>query len=374
MARIHIEKAEIEKALKIVGTCVVPNRALPISEYIRITTRGDRIKMEAANSGAGIRTYAGMDIPTEDMSFCVNYKDLARYVGAISDDYVSIEVDLPGNCITVMHSGGELAMPVVSAKDFPETDSPGEGCQEFAIPGGSLSSWLQKVKGFAASDPLRPYLNGAHIRGEGRTLSVSASDSKVLFYDSMEITTEMEPFGATIPTATFESIISISEKAETITVITDGKKLWLKSGSTTIAVVLLVGQYPNVRSIIPGQHLFEASVPRKALLDALKRIGLAVGSKSHIIKFTFSDSGVLTILHQNASDMKTASESVSYEGGINFTICFGHEAFIRALSAMESDNVLIRTNDPRHAAVLKEPEGADCQTVLVMPMAVAGVK
>lgn len=369
MAKIHIEKAELERILKIAGSCVIPNRTFPISEFVRVTTKGDRIKIEAANTVAGIRTYAGMDMETEETSFCVNYKDLLRYVGAIADDSVTIDVKGDENCITIMHSGGELTLPSVDAKDFPEIAAPGcEGCHEFKISGETMSAWLQTVKNFVVEDNLRPVFNGAHLEGVDGHLTLSASDTKVLYNDSVCLDATDEPFAANIPSAAFGAVVSICEKAEEVSVTVGEQKVWVKSGSTVLSIVLLVGKYPNVKSIIPHQHLFEATVSKKRLLESLKRLGIAVGVQSHMIELNFSPSGALTLKHQNIGEMKTASESITYDGSIDYSMCFGYESFMKALSAIDSENVVMRMNDPMHMAVLKEVGGSEDKTILVMPM------
>lgn len=370
MAKIHIEKAELEKMLKIVGTCVVPSKILPISEHIRITTKGGRIKAEAANSGGGIKTYASLGMETEDMSFCVGYKDLSRYVSAVADDEITLDVDLKNNEVNVMHSGGGLAMPCVDAKDFPEMETPGEGCECVTLAGSLLADWLQRSKGFTVPDNLRPILGGAYIQLKDGILSISASDTKVLFYDAAGAASANGTFGADIPTSAFSAITTMAEKAETVTIHTDGKKAWFKTGSTTLMVLLIVGKYPNVQSIIPSTFNYEVKVSRERLLESLKRISLAIGAQSHIIKFVFSDIGTLSISHDNLGEMKTARESLAYDGALNFTVGFGHEAFMKAVSAMTSDNISFRMTDPTHAVVLKEADGPEEKTVLVMPMVV----
>ena len=75
MKRIHIKKAEFERVLALGSQCVVPSRALPLSGYIRISVKGDKLKVEAFNALSSIRVYGTLDMETEECSFCVDCKD-----------------------------------------------------------------------------------------------------------------------------------------------------------------------------------------------------------------------------------------------------------------------------------------------------------
>lgn len=327
------------------------------------------MKVEATNSVGGIKTYVDTDITSGDFSFCVHYGDLSRYINAVTDDYITMIVDMEDKVVKVQHSGGEISIPCIDANDFPEMENANnEECHQFAITGDTLSDWLQKAKGFVSSDQLRPFLMGAYIKAEGDTLSVAASDRTSLYCDSISSEPFEEPFDAIVPVTAFNAITSISDKADTVQVSTNGKKIWLKSESTTLMSVLLEGKYPNIKSVIPAGSQYEATVSKKSLVEALKRIGFAIGVQSHVIKFSFSDSGTLTLSHENIGDMKTASESTTYEGGINFTIGFGRDSIVKAISAIDSNDVVMQFNAPNKAAILKEPEGSEGKIVLVMPI------
>ena len=75
MQRIHIQKAEFERVLALGSQCVVPSRALPLSGYVRISVKGDKLKVEAFNELSSIRVYGTLDMETEECSFCVDCKD-----------------------------------------------------------------------------------------------------------------------------------------------------------------------------------------------------------------------------------------------------------------------------------------------------------
>ena len=90
MQRIHIQKAEFERVLALGSQCVVPSRALPLSGYVRISVKGDKLKVEAFNELSSIRVYGTLDMETEECSFCVDCNDLAKFVKAVSDNDITI--------------------------------------------------------------------------------------------------------------------------------------------------------------------------------------------------------------------------------------------------------------------------------------------
>lgn len=372
MVSIIIPKEDFKRILKIGGQCTCSSRTIPLCEFVRITTKNDRVKLEASNPNTSIKTYTSLSNPTEEVSFCVNHKDITNYVSAIGDDDVRMNVDTEANAVTIAHTGGELVLPCVDAKDFPEFENSGnDNTVSFDADASTILRWLSTCKDFVSDNELRPALCGALLSGGDGKIGVSASDSKILFNDEVENDNISGHFSLIINSAAFGAITSILEGQETVRITSDEKKVWFTVGSTTLSVLLTKGAFPNVKSIIPANSEHTIALTTKELRGSLKRIGLAVGQTSHVVKFMFEETGLLNIVHENLVASKKATETLSYEqgSGIKFSVGFNFNALSKALNAIDGEDIIMKMNDPKKAVVFNEGDGSS-KVILVMPVAI----
>lgn len=373
MAKIQILKDDLKKVLTVGGSCVIPDKTYPMSEYVRMTTKDDHLKVEATNSVTSIKVYTTLEVPTEELSFCIKHKDVLSYINAISDEDVTMDVDLENNYVKVVHTCGEYSIPCLDAKDFADfINAPKDTGMVLSLDGATLGGWLKRAKNFAAEDKLRPNINGAYLLKQGDTLSIAASDRTLLFYEECRDFDGREDFGIIIPASAFQAVSQAVEKEPEVTIITDGaNKAWFKTGSAVLSTCLAVGKYPNVKSIIPAHSDIEVSVQKKQLLEALKRIGLSIDTgTSHAVRFTFKSNGTLDIAHENTIFSKAASETIVYDesSGIAFGILLGYDHLVKAVNALDGEHVKFLMNQPNKPILFKDDTNED-RLVLQMPMA-----
>ena len=372
-SEILIDREEFAGTLKTLGQCAVTDKAIPMSGYVRITTRGDRMKVEARTELASMRIYTGLLKDSCEQSFCVGYKELASIVSLVKDDCVRLIPEDECMRLRIRHESGSMSLPCAPASDFPDFTAPTDSITAAAtLPSRLFESWMSVAGRFSATDDLRPVLNGMHIHMEGDTVTVSASDGHLLFNDTETVPGQDCRFDIIVGSRAFSAIASVTGGADTFVLKTDQSKAWFVSGSTTLCVTLTEGRFPNVKAVIPASSPMHVTLDREALAGAMKRIGVIVKMATPSLKLTFGDDGILSIEHDDADFAQSVCETLRYssdgEPAAGFRIAFSYKCLMKIMEAVSSGCLEMLLTAADKAAVFRESDVRPDKTLLLMPL------
>ena len=339
MQRIHIKKAEFERVLALGSQCVVPSRGLPLSGDVRISVNGDKLKVEAFNEVSSIRVYGTLDIETEECAFCVDCKDLANFVKAVSDDDITILLD--EKSMTLLHSKGECVFPILPAEDFPE---PSVGTDDgvnptFSIDGATLVRWIGYAKYFVSQDELRPNISGIYMYCQGGKIGFCATNQITLITEEIS-TEEFADLNTSliINNKAFASIVNVFKDADLVTISVGDNSVMLSSGNVCMYIRKTTSAFPNFRILFNNFGNQFVMFRRCDMVEALKRISLCCNNTSKRIFLTFCN-GSINIRHDNLIDNKSASESISYDGDCALSFCFITDNLLKAVLNTSTDEI-----------------------------------
>ena len=351
------------------GMCSAPDKVLPMSEYVRITTKCTRIRMESSGRLASVKAYADAGSVSEDVSFCVSAKGLSAYLAAITDPSIVIEADLEGHRMSLLHSGGKLEMPCADASDFTDFENPPKDASSVRMRAADMTGWMDACRLFAANDELRPVLGGMRLMTEGDIMTACASDGHMLFYDgTRDGESDMDGLNVIIPSAAFGFIQDMVKGEDSFVMKHTADSIWIYAGTSVLSVRLVDGRYPNVKAIIPSADsaVLNAVVDRAMLMESMKRISLMASATSNLARFEFGPE--LSVTAEDADFARKAEEKLPVRCEGSMTIGFSCKSMMKALSVMEGDTVTFRLYGPDKAALLSEAGGDSLKTVLLMPM------
>ena len=339
MQRIHIQKAEFERVLALGSQCVVPSRALPLSGYVRISVKGDKLKVEAFNELSSIRVYGTLDMETEECSFCVDCKGLENFVKAVSDDDITILLD--EKSMTLIHSKGECVFPIVPAEDFPESSvGTDDGVNPtFSLDGATLVRWIGYAKDFVAQDDLRPNISGIYMYCQDGKIGFCATNQTNLITDEIS-TEEFADLNTSliINKKAFASIVNVFKDADLVTISVGDNSVMFASRNLRMYIRKTTAAFPNFRILFNNFGDQFVVFRRCDMVEALKRISLCCSNASKRIYLTFCD-GSLNIRHDNLIDNKSASEDISYDGDCALSFCFITDNLLKAVLNTSTDEV-----------------------------------
>lgn len=338
-----------------------------ILKFAKITTKGNRMKIEANNQEAGIVKYVDLIDCDQDGAFLIDIAEFSKFVSKINSDNVEIDVD--GEDVTVRHSKGKASFVTQDPSEYPSFTMNNDESVEFAIPASVLGSAIEKGKGFVSSDMTRPQMSAILAYIKDGKFGFCATDTHKLTHGKIatDISGNVEWL---IMPAAFGALLKGCAESEDVVVKTNQKKTLYRFGNTHIVTSQATGKYPNFERVIPKEYTIECEVGKDDVLDALKRITLFLDNTG-CIKADFSRMD-MNLSVDNIDYAKKSVENITHSG-CNGEIAIGVSALnlTACIGAFRQDDIIIRMTDSSRPIVFVHKDNPDFIT-LTMPMQLVG--
>ena len=254
-------------------------------------------------------------------------------------------------------SSGSSTLPFFNPDDYPECKSVEEGFKTVVFTGASLVDGISKTIYASSDEDNRPVMNSIFFDIKPEAATLVASDLQKLTCYTADDVKATEPCSFILNkrhAAILKSVIGRDE--EEITIEFDSKTVIFKFDDTTVICSLVVGKYPDYRTIIPQNNSNILRINRLVLLNTVRRISVCSPKGSNHIKFDLTP-GSLEISAQDPGFEIAAHEKVSCQyDGSELTIGFKSTHIIEMLSNMSCDEVVMKFVDKRRSALLQPSE------------------
>ena len=141
-----------------------------------------------------------------------------------------------------------------------------------------------------------------------------------------------------------------------------------EAGPVRLTTMLIEGDFPNYKGLIPSAHPNRLTVSREALLEGVRRVKL-LAREATPVRLAMSNDGLdLVAVTQ---DVGQAHESLDakYEGA-ELTVAFNPDYLLQGIEVLPGDEVLLETVDSLKPALVKSPEHPEF-LYLLMPVRVS---
>lgn len=254
-------------------------------------------------------------------------------------------------------SSGSSTLPFFNPDDYPECKSVEEGFKTVVFTGASLVDGISKTIYASSDEDNRPVMNSLFFDIKPEAATLVASDLQKLTCYTADDVKAAEPCSFILNkrhAAILKSVIGRDE--EEITIEFDSKTVIFKFDDTTVICSLVVGKYPDYRTIIPQNNSNILRINRLVLLNTVRRISVCSPKGSNHVKFDLTP-GSLEISAQDPGFEIAAHEKVSCQyDGSELTIGFKSTHIIEMLSNMSCDEVVMKFVDKRRSALLQPSE------------------
>lgn len=254
-------------------------------------------------------------------------------------------------------SSGSSTLPFFNPDDYPECKSVEEGFKTVVFTGASLVDGISKTIYASSDEDNRPVMNSIFFDIKPEAATLVASDLQKLTCYTADDVKAAEPCSFILNkrhAAILKSVIG--RDVEEITIEFDSKTVIFKFDNTTVICSLVVGKYPDYRTIIPQNNSNILRINRLVLLNTVRRISVCSPKGSNHIKFDLTP-GSLEISAQDPGFEIAAHEKVSCQyDGSELAIGFKSTHIIEMLSNMSCDEVVMKFVDKRRSALLQPSE------------------
>lgn len=360
-----IEKKEFFKMLSIASSFAGKSKALPITDNVRFTIKGNRYKLESCDGTNGIRVYGNLTDGSGDVQFLVEPSALSSYMKLVSDEYVSVSVMIDEKRMVLSHKSGLSEFPIMESSQFPESFS-GEEKSVCQIESSVLKDFIESGMAFASNDELRPIMCGIYIYNKDGEFGYCSTDTHCLSHKKFS-SENTEDYSFIVPNYAFRGVKDVLSSCDSVSIsrIGDGK---IKIGGSGYAVCYVEpnGNYPNFKAVIPSERKIVTSARKEDILEAVMRAKVSIPA-SRLVIFDISENHILVSACDNDFSRKT-EERVECKSNGSIRIGFNLDKIVKCVSCVESEEINICTiNETRPALVFGSGDDESC-VVLVMPM------
>ena len=356
--KLVISSSELLKGLLTVAKAIPAKTTEAILEDYLFVLSGDKLEVTASDKEITMKTCISIDPvrPEDEGRIAVPARQLNDLLKELPDQPITIST-ISENQFECTWSSGSSTLPYFNPDDYPEAQSAGEDATTIEFPAQSLADGIGKTIYASSDEDNRPVMNSIFFDITPDSTTLVASDLQKLTCYTADDVKAAEPCSFILNkrhAAILKSVIG--RDVEEITIEFDSKTVIFKFDNTTVICSLVVGKYPDYRTIIPQNNSNILRINRLVLLNTVRRISVCSPKGSNHIKFDLTP-GSLEISAQDPGFEIAAHEKVSCQyDGSELTIGFKSTHIIEMLSNMSCDEVVMKFVDKRRSALLQPSE------------------
>jgi DNA polymerase-3 subunit beta len=353
------------KEIAIAQEIISSKNAISILSNIYLETKNETLFIKATDIKVNFET--NLPVTVNESGSCTVYGD--KFLGilnAIPDG--ELEFEQSDTKITIRPALKKIKFQLksIASDKFPEFPVPKEKTT-FEFPIKEFKKMIKQTVFAVSDDETRYFMNGVFFEKQEDKLNMVATDGRRLAIISKDAGPDIEDFeGIIVPPKILNIIIKRAGDEGPIALSVTDKIIFVTFGSYHLSSVLIEGDFPNYRRVIPESQSHSFTVNRIEMLDALKRVSLLVEQKSRRVYLGISP-GVISVSSEE-SEMGTAREEIPcrYDGD-EVSIALNYRYIEEPFKEMEEDEIEIFFSEATKAITIKPVPAGDFFHI-VMPM------
>ena len=365
--RFSLSSTALSNKLVALSRVINSKNPLPILADFLFEIKDNTLYLTASDSENTVKTSLELTESDSNGSFAVGNHTLLEAIKTISEQPITIEVDIINGLAKISYQNGLFSLPIDNSDEYPQTQEVDANANTIIISSNILSDNITRSVFATGQEEIRRVMNGIYFDLTPECLSIVATDGHKLVRNKVLNITSESPASFILPKKPATLLKGMLNKDGGDVVIKfDDRNAEISFSDGTLTCRLIEGRYPNYNSVIPASNPNQLRVDRLALLSALRRVQPFANGSSNLIRFRI-DNGVLQLDAEDFDFSKTATERMSCEyNGNPMSIGFKGASFIEILGNFESSDVILQLADPSRAGLVIPSEQPENQDVLML--------
>lgn len=361
--KISVRRDNLAQALQIVSRMVKNRVTLPVLANIMLATDKGRLKLSATDLEAAVVTWVGVKID-EEGALTIPARTLVDFISTISDETITLTSE--GADVLIKTAKNMATIKGIAAEEFPiipqiNSDSPIE------IPAGTLKQAILSVAVAAALDETRPVLSGVLLRFRGTELKIVSTDSYRLAELTYKISAAEKPQDVILPARTANELARILPSDDSIVSINLGdNQAEFKFAEIQFVSRQIEGTFPDYEQIIPKDFVFEFTLPKRDLEEAIKLNNIFARDAGNNIKVSTTDGEVIINSISAQSGDAEARLKVAAKGS-PLTVAFNAKYLLDGLNVLIGEEATVGLSGPLSPGMITNPEDKGFKYI-IMPL------
>ncbi|MDR1970643.1 MAG: DNA polymerase III subunit beta [Treponema sp.] len=253
----------------------------------------------------------------------------------------------------------------IAAEKFPEFAV--STVESFDLPIRDFKDMIEQTIFAVSDDETRYFMNGVFFEKAEDKIIMVATDGRRLAYIAKTADSAIKDFsGIIVPPKILNILAKRAGDEGPVSISVTDKTIFIKFGSYSLSSVLLEGQFPNYRRVIPENLGNSCSINRLDTLDALRRVSLLVEQKSRRVYLGLAPGSMA--VYSEDSELGTAREEIpcKYDGP-EVSIALNYHYLEEPFKAMDEEDIVIKFGDTTKAIIVQPVPERDLFHI-IMPM------
>jgi DNA polymerase-3 subunit beta len=358
------ERSVLLKEIAIAQEIVSSKNPISILSNIYLNAENDSLTIKATDIKVNFETKVPVTV-TEPGSATVIGEKFLGILNSIPEG--DLEFEQNDIRITIKPAAKKIKFQLksIASDKFPEFPVSNDAAS-FDLPVRDFKDMILQTVFAVSDDETRYFMNGVFFEKQDNKLIMVATDGRRLAFISKSHGNIKDFAGIIIPPKILTIIMKRAGEEGSVSISVTDKTVFVQFGSYQLSSVLIEGQFPNYKRVIPENQINTIVINRVEMLDALRRVSILVEQKSRRIYLGVS-SGVMTVSSEE-SDIGAAKEEISCKyDGPDVSIALNYRYIEEPFKIITEEEVSIRFTEPAKAITLMPSPEKDFFHV-IMPM------
>jgi DNA polymerase-3 subunit beta len=359
------ERSVLLKEITIAQEIISSKNAISILSNIYLQAEHDSLIIKATDIKVNFETRVPITVLEEGSTTVFGEKFLG-ILNSIPEGELEFEQRDMKIVIKPTSKKIKFQLKCIASDKFPEFPVPKDD-NLFEFPVKEFKNMIIQTVFAVSDDETRYFMNGVYFEKKEDELVMVATDGRRLAYIHKNAGSGIKEFSdVIIPPKILNIIMKRAGDEGLIEISVTDKTIFTRFGSYNLSSVLIEGQFPNYRRVIPESQNYTITINRLEMLDALRRVSLLVEQKSRRV-YLGVEPGVMSVSSEE-TDIGTAKEEISckYEGE-TVSIALNYRYIEEPFKVMTEEEISIHFTEPNRAITIVPAPEKDFFHI-IMPM------
>jgi DNA polymerase-3 subunit beta len=324
---------------------------IPVLSHLLLAAGDERLRLSATDLDVSLTSSVAAEIRRPG-SLAVQAKKFAEIVRSAPAEEIELKLE-DERALTIRAGKARFRMHGLPAADFPNLPAV-EGKAKLEIPLAVLRRLVGKILFAVSGEDSRFQLSGALLKIKPKSLEIVATDGHRLALVEAPIAAANAKGGAgeeavLVPRKALQELLRM-EGDESVVFRRSEHHLAFIVGAREMTCRVLEGSFPDYERVIARGHDKKATIDKRALAEAVRRVAIMTGDRNRGVRLEFADQEV-AIAAANP-DLGDASESLACElAGGGLKIGLNPDYLGQFLDAVETAKVQLELKDENSQCV-----------------------
>ena len=358
------ERSVLLKEIAIANEIIASKNAISILSNIYLEANNDGLTIKATDMKVNFETKVPVDVQ-EPGSVTIYGDKFCGILNSIPDGEIEFEQKDSKINIKTAVKRARFQLKSIASDKFPEFTAAGK--EFFEIPIRDLKDMIQETIFAVSNDETRYFMNGIFFEKAENKFVMVATDGRRLAFINKPANSGIQDFsGIIIPPKILNVVLKRAGDEGMAGICVTDKTIFIQFGSYRLSSVLIEGQFPNYRRVIPETQTNSFTVNRIEMLDALRRVSQLVEQKSHRVYLGLSPGVVSVFCEEN--DIGSAREEIPCKyNGEELSIALNYRYLEEPFKVMSVDEISVLFTEPNKTITMMPVPEKDFFHI-VMPM------